>query len=102
MDAVSSDPTVPLNCAGRAGEGRGGVHKWWGLPVWRRACCLTHVCVLVNGQSTCCHLEHTGHSNENHVLEGGGQTHQGTDTPGYRHTKADTHAYTCTHNLFPY
>ena len=87
MDAVSSDPTVPLSCVGRAGEGRGGegrggVHKRWGLPVWRRACRLTHVCVLVNGQSTCCHLEHTGHSNENHVLEGGG---------GGRHTRVQTH-----------
>ena len=75
MDAVSSDATVPLNCVRRAGEGRGGRHKWWGLSVWRRARCLTHVCILANGQSACCHLEHTGHSNENHVLEGGGHTH---------------------------
>ena len=91
MDAVSSDATVPLNCMGRAGEGRGGGHKRWGLSVWRRACCLTHVCILVNGQSACCHLEHTGLSNENHVLKGEGQIHRGTDTPGYRHTGVQTH-----------
>ena len=91
MDAVSSDATVPLNCVRRAGEGRGGEgHKRWGLSVWRRACCLTHVCILVNGQSACCHLEHTGHSNENHVLEGGG----GADTPGYRHTEVQTLMHT--------
>ena len=33
MDVVSSDVTVPLHCAGREGEGRGGVHKRCRLPV---------------------------------------------------------------------
>ena len=100
MDAVSSDATVPRNCVRMRGEGE-GTHKLWGLSVRRRTCCLTHVCILVNSQSACCHLEHTGHSNENHVLEGGADTpgythnrvhtHQGTDTPGYRHTCIHMH-----------
>ena len=99
LEACHGRSELRCNCASqlcRKGvvEGRGGGHKRWGLAGWRRACCLTHVCILANGQSACCHLEHTGHSNENHVLEG--QIHQGTDTPRYRHTEVQTHQGTDT------
>ena len=38
---------------------------------WCRAGCASHICILVNGQSTCCHLEDTSHRNKDHVLVGG-------------------------------
>ena len=105
LEACHGRSELRYNCAPQlCGKGvwGGGVHKRWGLPVWRRACCLTHICILVNGQSSCCHLEHSGHSNENHVLEGGGADTPGyrhtggTDTPGHRHTGVQTHQGTDT------
>ena len=63
---------------GREGEGRGGEgrrgegeRQIYSRDAWCRVVCASHICILVNGQSTCCHLENTSHCNKDHVLVGG-------------------------------